>query len=71
MELKEELGKSKEMESYKDVFHNTIQKKCEYDGCAQVETQSHCIVRPQWEIIRQGLDLTNVDDLLPSFKNCY
>jgi hypothetical protein len=109
MELKEELGKSKKMESHKDEDFENVQPYmhgkdisktrmcfrvrcemvddikgnfkskytrngdenaliCEYDGCNQVETQGHCMVCPQWESIRQGLDLTNIDDLASFFQ---
>ena len=41
---------------------------CDYKGCEQVETQSHCMVCPQWASIRDGLDLTKIDDLATFFQ---
>ena len=41
---------------------------CEFDGCDQVETQSHCMVCPQWASIRDGLDLTKIEDLATFFQ---
>ena len=41
---------------------------CDYEGCEQVETQSHCMVCPQWASIRDGLDLTKIDDLATFFQ---
>ena len=35
------------------------------DNCdqRQVETQSHCLICPKWEGIRQGLDVTTIEGL--------
>ena len=41
---------------------------CDNCDCNVIETQSHCVVCPKWEGIRQGLDLTAIDDLATFFQ---
>ena len=38
--------------------------------CTQGElfTQSHCVTCPAWSDVRQGLDMTNIDDLVVFFR---
>ena len=40
------------------------------DNCdqQQIETQSHCLVCPKWEGIRQGLDVTTIEGLTTFFQ---
>jgi hypothetical protein len=41
---------------------------CDNCECGVIETQSHCMVCPKLEGIRQGLDLTKIDDLSTFFQ---
>ena len=35
------------------------------------ETQTHCLVCPQWEDIRHGLDLTKIEDMATLFQRLF
>ena len=41
---------------------------CDNEDCKVVETQSHCLTCPKWEGIREGLDLTVIQDLATFFQ---
>ena len=41
---------------------------CDHDGCNVVETQSHCMVCPKWETIREGLNLKVIEDFATYFQ---
>ena len=41
---------------------------CQDCDCGEVQTQSHCLVCPQWEDIRTGLELERIEDLVKFFQ---
>ena len=40
---------------------------CSYCGQG-IMTQSHCLICPAWEALREGLDLTTIDGMVTFFR---
>ena len=36
--------------------------------CLEIESQSHCVICPKWDNIRDGLQLMKMDDLVTFFQ---
>ena len=59
-------------------FKNKFRKKdcsdrdsglvCKYCDAGDIMTQSHCAVCPAWQELRDGLDLTDIRDLVTYFR---
>ena len=59
-------------------FKNKFRKKdcsdrdsglvCKYCDAGDIMTQSHCAVCPAWQEMRDGLDLTDIRDLVTYFR---
>ena len=41
---------------------------CKDCACKEIQTQSHCLVCPEWEEIRTGLELDKMEDLVQFFQ---
>ena len=41
---------------------------CQDCDCGEIQTQSHCMVCPQWEDIRTGLELDKIGDVVTFFQ---
>ena len=41
---------------------------CQHCTQEAIFTQSHCLTCPAWTEIREGLDMTNIDDLVVFFR---
>ena len=42
--------------------------KCQECYTGEIESQSHCLVCPRWDTIRNGLELHKLDDMVIFFQ---